>query len=85
MTAARIERLQRVEARQPRDDYWRDPYEMAMALLEAHQAVQAGLACWMPQPEEPLSPIAQKQLDLAMRDADQMHERLMAEHAGEVV
>jgi hypothetical protein len=81
MSIARLKRLQRLEKRQSTAAPWVDPFDTAMALLDALQAVQDGRACWIPRQTEALSPEAEEQLALAMRDADRMHERLMAETA----
>jgi hypothetical protein len=53
-----------------------------MALLEALQAVNAGLACWVPKTERELSPEEQEAVERALRDADRMAARLEAERNG---
>jgi hypothetical protein len=84
LTAARLKRLQRLESRRPSGPVWRDPFDLCMALLANLEAVRAGLACWIPRPEPELGSEAEQAFKLAMRDADRMHDRLMAEAAGKI-
>ena len=85
MTAAMERRLARLEARRPSERPWRDPYDACMRLWAALQAVQAAERAGRPfsrLPKPELSPEAEEQVALAMRDADRMHERLRAERQG---
>jgi len=66
----------RLEQHQPVAKPWTDPYDMSMALLEAFQAVNAGLACWIPEYERELSPYEREAVEQAIRDADRLHEQL---------
>jgi hypothetical protein len=81
MSLMRKRRLERVYQHQTAAMSWTDPYDLSMALLEAFQAVSAGLACWMPKYERELSPDEQAALEQAIRDADRMHEQVIEERA----
>jgi hypothetical protein len=78
MTIARLRRLQRLEARQPRDRPWTDPYQAIMALWPNLQAVVAGKACWRPRPEsaEPWPEETEDVFDRLVAEFDRMAERL---------
>jgi len=78
MSLTRKRRLERLDQHQTAAT---DPYDLSMALLEAFQAVNAGLACWMPKFERELSPDEQAALGQAIRDADRMHKQLTEERA----
>jgi hypothetical protein len=73
--------LPRKRQHQPAAKPWNDPYDLSMALLEAFQAVNAGLACWIPEYERKLSPDEREAVEQAIKDADRMHERLTEERA----
>jgi hypothetical protein len=81
---ARLKRLQRLEARQPRGRPWTDPFDAAMALWAAfdaeHVAAKAGREfSRLPRPERELSEAEQAAFELLMREVDSMHRRLKAE------
>ena len=81
MSIARLKRLQRLEARQPKALPWTDPYPIGARLLVDLEAVVAGKACRRKRPEraEPWSEETQTAFELAVREHDRMHERLTAE------
>jgi hypothetical protein len=79
MTQQRRRRLERLEARQPTAKPWVDPAPLIERLWPELMAVVAGRACWRKLPDRELSEEAVAALELAMRDADRMHERLTAE------
>jgi hypothetical protein len=84
MTAARLKRLQRLEARRPSERPWFDPGPAAIELLrwhlDCHAAVDAGRACEIPRygPHPEPSPA----LAAVMRELDRVAARLAAERAG---
>jgi hypothetical protein len=81
-SAARLRRLERLESRQPRGDYSRDPGPAAIALLQwciaSAEAVKAGKAC--PLPSEPPMPESEwsDAKRRVMAEADRMARRLRA-------
>ena len=81
MSIARLKRLQRLEARQPKGPPWFDVYDAAIALWQAFgfEALAAGKASLVPLYGPPEAPTAA--FELAMRCYDMMHERLSAKPA----
>jgi hypothetical protein len=72
---ARLKRLQRLEARQPRGKPWADPYPAMMALWEAFRATDAAVKagrefCPVPRQYRELGEDEQAAFDRAVRDAD---------------
>jgi hypothetical protein len=85
MTTAMERRLDRLEARQPAQAPWRDPFPVAMAIFRAIEAATAATKAGRPfsrLPVPELSPEAQEAVERAVRDSDRMHSKLMAEAAG---
>jgi hypothetical protein len=82
VTAARLKRLAKLEARQPAGYYWRDPYPLCMRLCAAIEVTWAAERAGRPfsrLPVAPLAPEAAAQLAVVLRDSDMMHARLANE------
>jgi hypothetical protein len=77
MTIARLRRLERLEARQPRGPVWRDPFPSVMRLWPDLQAVVAGKACWckLPEPAQPWPDETQPAFELLTREVDAAYRR----------
>jgi hypothetical protein len=80
MSANRRRRLERLESRQPKGRPWFDPWDAIMRLWPDLEAVAKGRACWRKrEPAEPWSEETQVAFELAVREYDRIHDRLMAE------
>jgi hypothetical protein len=82
MRRRRLERLEKLLSKASTP--WVDPYDVAMAIwaaLEADQAAERAGRPYSVRPssEREVSPEAEAAFTWAMRTADQMHARLMAE------
>jgi hypothetical protein len=83
MTAARLKRLTRLEARVPKGRPYVDPFPLAMALWEAfkaeHAATKAGRAfSRVPRTKAELGETVQDAFDRAMAEHDSIARRLAA-------
>jgi hypothetical protein len=84
LSIARLKRLQRLEAKQPKGCPYVDPFPSLMRLWVDLEAVVAGKAEWIPRPERELGEAEQDAYDRAVRNADLMNARLTAERAREI-
>jgi hypothetical protein len=80
MTAARLKRIAALEARKSNGNHWTDPYPVAMQIFAALQANQAAERAGRPFSRLPSPELPDTDAFVwAMRAADQMHARLVAD------